>query len=265
MKKKVIVVTGASSGFGQLTARKLHESGHTVVGTSRNPKPDEPFTMLPLDVTSDESVSQLVEKVQELHGRIDVLINNAGRSHNSLLEETTFKDARVIFEVNFWGMVRMNRAVLPVMREQGGGLVITVSSLAGLVGTPGQGFYGAAKHAIEGYTETLRAELAKSPVKVALIEPGFFQTNIHNAMVRNPETVSDYDNVREKVSQKLDEGFEGGGDPSEVVSAIEKAIADDGKSLRYLVGKDARTIARLKRWLPEKWFLEGTKKQFGLG
>jgi NAD(P)-dependent dehydrogenase (short-subunit alcohol dehydrogenase family) len=264
MKQKIIVVSGASSGFGRLTAQKLHESGHTVIGTSRNPKTEEAFALLPLDVTSDESVSNFVSEVQEQHGRIDVLINNAGRSHNSLLEETTLKDARVIFEVNFWGMVRMNRAVLPLMRKQGNGLVITVSSLAGLVGTPGQGFYGAAKHAIEGYSETLRSELANSPVEVALIEPGFFQTNIKEAMVRNGEPISDYDNVRDIVSQKLDEGFEDGGDPAEVVAAIEKAIANDGKTFRQLVGKDAKTIARLKRWLPESWFLDGTKKQFGL-
>ena len=264
MKQKVIVVTGASSGFGQLTARKLHESGHAVIGTSRNPKTEEAFPLLPLDVTSDESVSKFVSDVRETHGRIDVLINNAGRSHNSLLEETTLKDARVIFEVNFWGMVRMNRAVLPVMREQGSGLIITISSIAGLVGTPGQGFYGAAKHAVEGYSETLRAELAHIPVEVALIEPGFFQTNIGKAMVRNGEPIADYDNVREIVSQKLDEGVESGGDPTEVVATIEKVIEDDGKTFRSLVGKDAKTIARLKHWLSDKWFLEGMKKQFGL-
>jgi hypothetical protein len=97
-----------------------------------------------------------------------------------------------------------------------------------------------------------------------LIEPGFFQTNIKEAMVRNGEPISDYDNVRDIVSQKLDEGFEDGGDPAEVVAAIEKAIANDGKTFRQLVGKDAKTIARLKRWLPESWFLDGTKKQFGL-
>lgn len=264
-EKQVVVVTGASSGFGELTANRLVEDGFEVIGTSRNPEAAaESFEMLALDVTSDESVETFVSQVKERHSRIDILINNAGQSHNSLLEETSLEDARQIFETNFWGMVRMNQAVLPLMRGQGSGLIVTISSLAGLVGTPGQGFYGAAKHAIEGYTETLRAELGLFPVEVALIEPGFFRTKLGDSMVRNANPISDYDSVRELVAGNLDDEFAGGGDPAEVVEAIVKTINEGGRKLRCLVGSDAKTITRLKRWLPEGWFLDGLRKQFGL-
>ncbi|MEM9018843.1 MAG: SDR family NAD(P)-dependent oxidoreductase, partial [Verrucomicrobiota bacterium] len=198
------------------------------------------------------------------HQRLDVLINNAGRSHNSLLEETTPDDARSIFEINFWGMVRMNAAVLPLMHRQGEGLIFAISSIAGIVGTPGQGFYSASKHAIEGYTETLRTELAKTPIQVFLIEPGYFQTEIWNAMIRNETPMPPYDDVREQVMAKLDEGFETGGDPSEVAATIEKVIDRRSVRFRHLVGKDAKTIARLKRLSPQVWFLKGAKKFWGI-
>ncbi len=120
MPDKVILITGASSGFGQIAAERLTRAGHRVFGTSRQPKPDDarPFTMVPLDVRSDESVRSCVEQVLAQAGRIDVLVNNAGYALSSLIEEATLDEARDQFETNFWGVVRMTKAVLPAMRRQ---------------------------------------------------------------------------------------------------------------------------------------------------
>jgi len=195
---KTILITGASSGFGLVTARKLAGAGHRVFGTSRNPSGCEAdgFALLPLDVTSDESVSECITSLRERVGRIDVLVNNAGLAQDSLVEETPLEQARPVFETNFWGVVRLTNAVLPWMREQGSGLIVNVSSLAGLVGTPGQGFYAASKHALEGYTEALRAELTGQSIRIVLVEPGFFQTNLHSSMVRRSNQIAAYDGLR---------------------------------------------------------------------
>ena len=150
-ESRIALVTGASSGFGEQIARVLSESGFRVFGTSRNPKPDEnDWEWVTLDVTSQESIEQCVAEVKEKAGTIDLLVNNAGRSHFSVIEETSVDDARQMFEINFWGVVHLTSAVLPIMREKRSGKIINVGSLAGLVGTPGQGVYAASKHALEG-------------------------------------------------------------------------------------------------------------------
>lgn len=263
-EKPIALVTGASSGFGKLTASKLAAAGYRVFGTSRNPNSSGEVEMLSLDVTSDESVRNCIGSVLGKAGRIDLLVNNAGRSHISLIEETSPEIAREIFDINFWGMVAMTNAVLPAMRSQNSGTIVNVSSLAGLVGTPGQGFYAASKHAIEGYTETLRVELGHLPIHVCLVEPGFYRTPFQEKMIPSEKRIAEYNAVRGKVEEAISEGFAEGGDPEEVADTIVALLDDSEKKMRRRVGKDAKKIPRMKKWFPEKVFLDGMRRHFGL-
>ncbi len=178
---RVALVTGASSGFGQLTAARLVASGYRVFGTSRDAQASSApgVEMLVLDVRSEESVQACVAELLQRAGRLDLLVNNAGQTHASLAEETDPAQARDVLETNFWGAVRVTNAVLPTMRKQRSGHIINVSSLAGLLGTPGQAFYSASKFALEGYSEALSIELQPFHIHVSLIEPGFFNTGLH--------------------------------------------------------------------------------------
>ncbi len=159
-EQKVVLITGASSGFGQAAASLLARNGFIVFGTSRQPDRGNPdgYKMLRLDVCSDDSVNACIQILMEQAGRLDVLINNAGYGLGGAVEETAIHEAKSQFETNFFGTARMVRAVLPIMRKQGGGQNINVSSLAGLMGVPFRGFYSASKYAVEGYTEALRQD-----------------------------------------------------------------------------------------------------------
>jgi NAD(P)-dependent dehydrogenase (short-subunit alcohol dehydrogenase family) len=173
---QVALVTGASSGFGLVTACLLAENGFAVFGTSRRMMPDAAgVAMRQLDVTAPESITHCVQDILATAGRIDLLVNNAGQTHASFLEETPLAAARQVFETNFWGVVGVTNAVLPTMRARRCGRIINVSSLAGLIGAPGQGFYAASKHALEGYTETLQTEVASFNIAVSLVEPRFLR------------------------------------------------------------------------------------------
>jgi NADP-dependent 3-hydroxy acid dehydrogenase YdfG len=146
--EKVALVTGASSGFGKLTATMLAESGYRVFGTSRKEHSASSVSMLRMDVKSDESVESCIKQLLDQTGRIDLLINNAGQIHASMIEETSLEQAQDVFDTNLWGVVRVTNAVLPTMRQQRSGHIINMSSLGGLIGAPGQGYYCASKFAL---------------------------------------------------------------------------------------------------------------------
>jgi NAD(P)-dependent dehydrogenase (short-subunit alcohol dehydrogenase family) len=175
---KSILVTGASSGIGAAAVARLAKDGHRVIGTSRKAghKNAEGTEMLELDVTSDASVEACVRTFLERTGRIDVLINNAGYMQTGAIEEVTLEQAHAQFETNYFGIVRMVQAVLPIMRAQKSGLIAATSSLAGLVPLPFWGHYNASKFAVEGLMETLRHELKPFGVQVAMVEPGLIRT-----------------------------------------------------------------------------------------
>lgn len=262
---KVALVTGASSGFGQQTAGMLVKNGFRVFGTSRRSLAGEDgVEMLKLDVTVPQSVEDCIASVLSRAGRLDVLVNNAGVTHASAIEETTFDAALSVFETTFWGTVRVTGAVLPQMRQQRSGLIVNVGSLAGLVGSPGQGFYTAAKHALEGYTETLAAEVHQFNIRLVLVEPGFFRTNIHLAMVQGTRRVPDYDAVRAPLASALLQSLERGGDPVEVARVIASIAESPRPKLRYRVGRDAAWIPRVRALLPEAMFMRGMRQRFGL-
>jgi len=176
---KVVLITGASSGNGQATAQLLAERGHRVFGTSRNPvsaKRPSDYKLLTLDVCSEDSVKACVESVLKQADGIDVLVNNAGYELGGALEEISLDEAQAQFETNFFGVVRMVRAILPTMRQQKHGQIINISSLAGIVAVPFLGMYSASKFALEGYAEALRHEAKPFNIQVSLIEAGFLNT-----------------------------------------------------------------------------------------
>ncbi len=264
-KQQVALVTGASSGFGLLTARLLAENGFTVFGTSRQDAPDAAgVAMRQLDVTAPEPVARCVQDILADCGRIDLLVNNAGQTHASFIEETPSPAARQVFETNFWGVVGVTNTVLPTMRVCRSGRIINVSSLAGLIGAPGQGFYAVSKHALEGYTETLQAEVAAFNVAVSLLEPGFFSTNLHRTMLRTAADIPDYARSRACVQTAVSEAIGRGGDPHRVAALILAIAQARRPRLRYRIGADARWVPWLKQLLPESWFKAGMRRRFGL-
>src|SRR5258708_23182149 len=176
---KVALVTGASSGFGQATAALLAAQGFQVFGTSRAPlhKEASSVELLPLDVNSETCVQMCVQTILGRTGRIDLLVNNAGFAQAGALEETSLEEARAQFDTNVFGVLSMLKAVLPVMRQQGSGQIITVSSLLGIVAMPYLGLYTSSKFALEGMIEGLSHELRPFHIRVSLVEPTFFRTN----------------------------------------------------------------------------------------
>src|SRR6476646_11052005 len=177
--KPVALVTGASSGIGKAAGLALVQAGFDVVGTSRHASrilPVPGVTFLDLDVTSDGSVSTLVRGVIERFGRIDVLVNNAGTGAAGAAEESSVAQDQRVFDINFFGLVRMTKAVLPPMRAQGRGRIINISSVLGLVPAPYMAVYAATKHAIEGYSESVDHEVREHGVRVLLVEPAYTKT-----------------------------------------------------------------------------------------
>src|SRR3989475_10937670 len=192
--KKVALVTGVSSGIGRATATLLSGRGFRVFGTMRKPSeingPLEGVELVRLDVRDEESVRSCLRTVLDQAGRIDALVNNAGYTLIGSLEETSIEEAKDVFETNFFGVLRMSQALLPIMREQGYGRIANISSVLGFLPAPYQGIYAASKHALEGYSESLDHEVRQFGIRVSVIEPGFTRTKIsQNSQVagRRPE------------------------------------------------------------------------------
>ena len=181
----VAIVTGATSGIGLATAVLLKKEGYTVYGTSRRPESDSQngIAMLACDLTSDESVALVVAEVLRRSGRLDLLVNNAGFGLIAGAEESSIDQAKSIFEVNVFGAMRMTNHVLPVMRQQRNGRVINISSVVGFLPAPYYAIYGATKHAIEGYSQTLDHEVRGFGVRVIAIEPAFTRTSFETNLV----------------------------------------------------------------------------------
>lgn len=173
---EVVLITGASSGIGAACARLLARNGYSVYGTSRRERTGDGFTMLRMDVADAASVAAGIETIISREGRIDAVVNNAGIGIAGPVEETTVEEAEALFAVDFFGVLRVARAVLPHMRRRGGGTIVNVSSIAGRIGLPYQGLYSAAKFAVEGLSEALRLEVRQFGIRVVLIEPGDFHT-----------------------------------------------------------------------------------------
>ena len=261
--KQVILVTGATSGIGLLIATTLHNNGYRVFGTSRSPeKHKTPFELLPLDVTSEESVKKCVETLMTKTPVLDVLVNNAGGFLGGSVEETTMEQAYKQFETNFWGAVKMTKAVLPVMRKQRSGKIITTGSLVGLIGIPLSSYYSATKHALEGFFKSLRFEVKNFNIKVSVIEPAFYKTNIDAASDQAPETIDDYNQIRKLVSDFVSNSVNSAPTPEPVAELVLKIVQAKEPKYSYPVGKNSKFLPALQFLSPamfEKGFLKALK------
>jgi len=265
--QRVVLITGASSGVGQTTARLLSQRGYKVVGTSRNLATTEPIPtveMLALDVRADNSVRACVDAVFSRVGRLDVLINNAGYELAGAVEEVSAEEARAQFETNFFGAIRMVNAVLPFMREQKRGHIINVSSLSGLSAIPFLGMYSASKFALEGYTEALRHEVKPFNIHVSLTEAGFLRTSMmqHRQIAAN--RLTEYDLWRERALDAIRASEEKGPGPELVAQTLLNIVSSPTPRLRYLIGQQAKSVARLRRFLPARLYEQGVRSTFSL-
>ncbi|MBX9189110.1 SDR family oxidoreductase [Bacteroides sp. K03] len=253
---QVILITGASSGFGKITAQTLAAQGHIVYGTSRKQTENKKsVTMLVADVTDSNSIHHVVERIIKEHGRIDVLINNAGVGIGGALELATDEEIALQMDTNFLGMVRVCRSVLPIMRRQRKGKIINISSIAGLIAVPYQGFYSASKFAIEGYSEALSLEIHPFGIKVCVVEPGDFNTgftanrNISATTLNNP----DYGQYFADTLKIIEKAETGGCSPSKLATTILKLVEKENPPFRTLTGPLSQVgFAKVKGWLPGK-------------
>ena len=267
MNTKVALVTGASTGIGRHIADTLARDGYVVYGTSRSQRRNRKgVEMRPLEVSDPASVDACVSGILADAGRIDLLVNNAAIVHVSPQEEFPIELAQEMMDINFFGAARVTNAVLPQMRERRNGQLIFISSLAGQMGVPGQGYYCASKHAMEAYADSLYLELMQFGIRVSVLEPGSYRTGILDHADQKPEwqTFSDYDEIRTQMPKVIMEQTKKGQDPQLVANLVTKVAADRNPRLRYPVSPSDKQVVRFKKWLPEKMFYKNVGQRFGL-
>ena len=280
---KVAVITGSSSGIGFETSLLLARKGFYTYATMRNLNKSQkindiaqnenlPLKVLQLDVTDDKSVKDAFRQVQDEKARIDVLVNNAGYDVMGAVEDLSIDEFKSQFETNFFGVIRVTKEVIPIMRNQGGGNIINISSVGGRIGIPLNTAYISSKFALEGLSESMRYELEQFGIDVILIEPGAVKSNFfENADVvinNNNTTNSTKTSLYSPLTQKLIKGFEpilessSSSLPSDVAKVIYQAIESNNRQVRYLVGKDAVSIINARQNLSDKEFENWIKESF---
>ncbi len=268
MTEKIALVTGASSGFGLLTSIELAKAGFRVVASlrdlSRRDRLDQvaaaggvaaKVDIRMLDVTKFEAIPSFVDGVVRDYGRLDVLVNNAGFAVAGFAEDIQLDELRLQFETNFFGAVAMTKAVLPTMRQQHSGHIIQISSIAGLQGAVTVSSYSASKHALEGWSESLRMEVNSLGIKVVLVEPGAFQTDIwtRGAVMGDQATKDTSPNIQRTRRMRTTIEKLPKADPIAVARLIVSIALNPNPKLRYLAGRDAKLQLAIKRILPWKW------------
>ena len=254
--KKTLLVTGAGRGMGTDIARAALTAGHAVVATGRDPDrvtaalgEHEDLLAVALDVTDPAGVQVAVDSAVERFGRIDVLVNNAGNFYAGFFEEVTPEDFRAQIETNLFGPLNVTRAVLPVMRAQRAGLVVTISSLAGLTGGEFTSAYAASKFALEGWMESLAPEVAPYGIATMLVEPGFFRTDLLTPESTNyaPSSIEDYaERTRQTVIAWQGMNGRQGGDPAKLADALIGLVTAEEPPARWVAGADAVAAAEGK-------------------
>jgi NAD(P)-dependent dehydrogenase (short-subunit alcohol dehydrogenase family) len=266
--QKVAVVTGSSSGIGLQTSLMLARNGFITYATMRTPergtviktaveKENLPIKVVELDVTDDDSVKGAIRTIESDTGRIDVLVNNAGYALGGALEDLSIEEIKAQYETNLLGLIRVTQSVLPIMRRQKSGIIVNLSSGAGIFGIPGASAYTSTKFAVEGLSESIGYELEPFGIKVVLIEPGFIQTNFANAMViakNAQDPTSPYSQILQRVAANSAEATKSGSSPDLVAKVILNAVTNPNPNLRYLVGKDVENWVASKKSLNETEF-----------
>lgn len=267
-RSRVVLITGCSSGIGEATALRLVRGGWPVVATARSVSSldrlaEAGCTVFPLDVTDEASMQGAISRIEEQHGAVGVLINNAGYSQSGALETLPLDKVRKQFETNVFGLLRLTQLCLPGMRRQGWGKVVNVGSVGGRMSLPGGGAYHATKHALEALSDVLRFEVAGFGVDVVLIEPGLIKTRFAEVVKReladvpsDPEDV--YARFNALVEQETLAAYDGGplarfgGEPDDVAAAIERAITARRAPTRVPVTLGAHVLIRARAWLGDR-------------
>lgn len=273
---RVVLITGASSGIGRCCAEHLFQKGCRVYGTSRRATDtgttgsfpvSETFTMMSMDVNQGESVRKGVAHVIARESRLDVVVNNAGFAVAGALEDTTIQEAKSQMETNFFGALRVCRSVLPIMRQQGSGYIVNMSSLGGLFGLPFQSAYSASKYALEGATEALRLEVKPFGIKVVLIEPGDFRTDITRQRMITTQTLREsvYFDTFQRVLDIIETNERNAPTPQKIARLVYKIINLESPRPHYTVGQFSQRIAApAKKFLPAHWFESILARNFHL-
>ena len=254
--KPVWFITGCSTGFGRELARYALDRNYRVVVTARKPAEiadlavghEAHALLLPLDVTRPDQIAASVAAAEARFGRIDVLVNNAGIGYFGAIEESDDPEVRRMFEINFWGLANMTRAVLPGMRARRAGHIVNISSMGGVRGAPAVGYYNATKFALEGFSEALAQETAPLGIKVLIVEPSGFRTDwAGRSANETPHPIADYD-ATAGARQRMIRGYNGKqpGDPARAAAAIVKAVEAPDAPLRLMLGKAALAAGRGK-------------------
>ena len=262
--KKVILLTGASSGIGYQTAESLSKEGHVVYGAARRIEKMETlkqFGVKPiyLDVTDEESIKSAIDTIIRNEGRIDVLINNAGYGSYGAIEDVEINEARRQFEVNLFGLARLVQLVLPHMRKQKSGRIINVSSMGGRLTTYFGAWYHATKYALEAFSDALRMEVADFGIDISLIEPGGIKTEwgmIAADKLANSAKNGAYEKEALKTAEGMKKQYSGNmlSNPIVITKAISKAVNSRRPKARYLIGFMAKPLVFLHTILPARVF-----------
>lgn len=254
--KKVILITGGSSGIGKSIGEFLHHKGFVVYGTSRNPERilDSVFPLVPLDVRDSTSIQAAVDHVIARSGRLDIVVNNAGIGITGPLEEIPTIEMKNHFDTNFFGPIAVMKLVLPQMRKQGVGLIINITSIAGYMGLPYRSLYSASKGALELITESLRMEVKSFGIHITNIAPGDFATNIASGRYHAPVIKgSPYEKTYGESLRTMDAHVDAGSNPSDIALAVYKIIQTKEPKIHYKVGVLTQKLSIvLKRILPDK-------------
>lgn len=266
--KKVVFITGISSGFGKSIAEYLSQKGYVIYGTSRKVfEGSNQINVLKADVTDVVSVKAAVETVIQKEGRIDVLINNAGMGISGPIEFSSAEDIRLQMDTNFMGMVNVIQAALPVMRNEGKGTIINISSIGGIMGLPYQGFYSASKFAVEGMSEALRMELKPFHIKVVVIRPGDFFTSFtsNRKIESDSNNMNPYREQTRKTLAIIETDERGGMKPEYLARKLGKIIESKNPRPNYVISTlEQKFAVVLKSILPVSWFSAILGSHYGI-
>ena len=262
-QQPVAIVTGATAGIGAATARALLAAGYRVFGTYRKP----PATKIPgidyvaCDVTNDLTVEAAMHEVRAKAGRIDLLVNNAGVGLIGAAEESSLEQARYVFDVNLFGVIRMTNAVLPAMRQQRSGRIVNLSSVMGLIPSPFLALYASSKHAVEGYSQSLDHEVRVFGIRVVLVEPGYTRTTFESNALAADQRSEHYALARANAEAVLRNEIAKADPPEVVAGTVVTAATAATPHLRYTAGRDATTVSLLRRFVPTSAFDKSLRKR----
>ena len=270
MKKKIALVTGASSGIGKSTAIQLQRDGYIVFGASRRLEKmkdleEKGIHILSLDITNSSSVENCINTIIQKEGRLDVLVNNAGFGNFGTMEESSIEVAKAQYDVNVFGLARITQLVIPYMRKQKYGKIVNISSIGGKIVTPFGGWYQSTKFAVEAISDALRMELKQFGIDVIVIEPGGVKTEWADIAERALFEISGkgpYKESAKKAAKAMKDGYVNAVEPNVIAGTITRAVRAKKPKTRYALGHRAGSILIARKWLSDKMFDKMIMKEF---